>query len=88
MAMISKGSVEVEAAIAVIEEEFCSGCKTCISLCPYNGISFNEEKRVSTVNEALCKGCGTCAAACPSGAITSRHFTTQQIMAQLEGVMV
>jgi heterodisulfide reductase subunit A len=88
MAMICKGRVEIEAATAVIEEEFCSGCKTCISLCPYTAISFNDEKKVSIINEALCKGCGTCAAACPSGAITSRHFTTEQIMAQLEGVMV
>ena len=87
MAMISKGSVEIEAATAIIEEEFCSGCKTCIALCPYNAISFNEERKVSAINEALCKGCGTCAAACPSGAIISRHFTTEQIMAQLEGVL-
>jgi heterodisulfide reductase subunit A len=88
MAMISKGSVEIEAATAVIEEEFCSGCKTCIGLCPYNAISFNEERKVSVINEALCKGCGTCTAACPSGAITSRHFTVEQIMAQLEGILV
>ena len=88
MAMLSKGSVEIEAAIAIIEEEFCSGCKTCITLCPYNAISFNEERKASAINEALCKGCGTCAAACPSGAIISRHFTTEQIMAQLEGVLV
>jgi heterodisulfide reductase subunit A len=87
MAMISKGSVEIEAATSIIEEEFCSGCKTCIALCPYNAISFNEEKKVSFINEALCKGCGTCSAACPSGAITSRHFTAEQIMAQLEGVL-
>jgi heterodisulfide reductase subunit A len=88
MAMISKGSVEIEAAIAVIDEELCSGCKTCISLCPYTAISFDEEKKISFINEAMCKGCGTCAAACPSGAITSRQFTTEQIMAQLEGVMI
>jgi len=88
LAMISKGSVEIESATAVVEETLCSGCKTCISLCPYNAISFNEEKKVSEINEALCKGCGTCAATCPSGAITSRHFTTGQIMAQIEGVMV
>jgi heterodisulfide reductase subunit A len=88
MAMIIKGSVEIEAATAIIEEEFCSGCKTCITMCPYNAISFNEERKVSVINEALCKGCGTCAAACPSGAITSRHFTVEQIMAQLEGVLV
>ena len=88
LAMINKGSVEVESATSVIEETLCSGCKTCISLCPYNAISFNEEKKVSVINEALCKGCGTCAAACPSGAITSRHFTAEQIMAQIEGAMV
>ena len=88
MAMIDKGSVAVEAATSFIESEFCSGCKTCILLCPYTAISFDEEKKVSVINEALCKGCGTCAAACPSGAITSRHFTTEQIMAQLEGVLI
>ena len=88
LAMINRGSVEIESATSVIEETLCSGCKTCISLCPYNAISFNEEKKVSVINEALCKGCGTCAAACPSGAITSRHFTAEQIMAQIEGAMV
>jgi len=88
MAMISKGKVEIEAATAFIEEELCSGCKTCISLCPYIAISFNDEKKVSVINEAMCKGCGTCAATCPSGAIISRHFTVKQIMAELEGVMV
>ncbi len=88
LAMISKGSVEIESATAVIDEEHCSGCKTCLALCPYNAISFDDEKKLAVINEALCKGCGTCAAACPSAAIVSRHFTTEQILAQLEGVLV
>lgn len=88
LAMISKGKVEIEAATAFIQEQLCSGCKTCISLCPYNAISFDDEKKVSVINEALCKGCGTCAAACPSSAITSRHFTTEQIIAQMEGALI
>jgi len=88
LAMISKGKVEVESAIAVVDEGLCSGCKTCIPLCPYGAISFDEEQKVSVINEALCKGCGTCAAACPSGAITARHFTTEQIMAEIEGILV
>ena len=88
LAMISKGKVEVEAAIAVVDEEHCAGCKICIDLCPYKAISFDEEKKVSRINEAVCKGCGVCAAACPSGAITGRHFTTEQIMSEIEGVMV
>ena len=88
LAMISKGKVEIEAAIAVVDEEFCAGCKICVDLCPYKAISFDEEKEVSRINEAICKGCGVCVAACPSGAITGRHFTTEQIMAEIEGVLV
>ena len=88
LAMISKGKVELEAITAVVDEEKCSGCKTCILLCPYNAISFDEEKKVARIDEALCKGCGTCVAACPSSAITQRHFTTEQIMAEVEGMLV
>jgi heterodisulfide reductase subunit A2 len=87
LALISKGKVEIEAAIASIDEARCSGCKICIDLCPYKAISFDEEKKVSHVNEALCKGCGTCVAACPSSAIKGRHFTTEAIMAEIEGVL-
>ena len=88
LAMISKGKVEIEAATSVVDEKLCSSCKTCIGLCPYKAISFDEEKKGSRINEAVCKGCGVCAAACPSGAITSRHFTVEQIMAEIEGVLV
>jgi heterodisulfide reductase subunit A len=87
LALISKGKVEIEAAIAAIDEKRCSGCKICIDMCPYKAISYDEEKKVSYVNEALCKGCGTCVAACPSGAIKGRHFTTEEIMAEIEGVL-
>jgi heterodisulfide reductase subunit A len=87
LALISKGKVETEATIAVIEEEQCSGCRVCNELCPYSAISFIEDKKVSRINEALCKGCGACVAACPSAAIIHRHFTDEQIMAEIEGVL-
>ncbi len=86
LALLDKGEVTISPTISVVDEVLCSGCKTCIALCPYTAISFIEEKNVARVNEALCKGCGTCAAACPSGAITAHHFTDQQIMAQIEGL--
>jgi heterodisulfide reductase subunit A len=86
LALLDKGEVTISPQVAVVDEELCSACKTCISLCPYTAISFIEEDNVARVNEALCKGCGTCVAACPAGAITGRHFTTVQIMAQIEGL--
>jgi heterodisulfide reductase subunit A len=88
LAMISAGTIEIEAITAVINEEQCSGCRVCVNLCPYHAISFDEAKEVSRVNEALCKGCGVCVAACPSGAITANHFTSEQILAEIEGILV
>jgi heterodisulfide reductase subunit A len=88
LAMISKGRVEIDAATAVINEDLCSGCRICNVLCPYSAIEYDPEEKVSRIVDVLCKGCGTCAAACPAEAIFSRHFTTQQIMVQIEGVLV
>jgi heterodisulfide reductase subunit A len=87
LATIAQVEVEVEVTTAVVNEDLCCGCQTCIKVCPYGAVSFDEEKGVSTVNEVLCKGCGTCGSTCPTGAIRSRHFTDQQIFSEIEGLM-
>jgi len=87
LSLLGKGKVTIEPIVAEISEEQCSGCKTCVGLCAYSAISFDEEKRVSRVNSALCKGCGVCVAACPSGAAVARHFTDQQMMAEIEALL-
>jgi heterodisulfide reductase subunit A len=86
LALLNKGEVTISPQTAYVTEELCSACKTCLSLCPYTAISFIVEDNVARVNEALCKGCGTCVASCPAGAIQGRHFTDDQIMAQIEGL--
>ena len=85
--MIDKGYVEIEPNTAEVDEEACSGCKTCLGMCPYHAISRDEEKGVALINEALCKGCGTCVAACPSGAITQHMFTDEEIYEEIEGIL-
>lgn len=84
---IAQGEVSVEVTTAVVNEDLCCGCQTCIKVCPYSAVKYDEEKKVSVVNEVLCKGCGTCGSTCPTGAIRSRHFTDQQILSQIEGLM-
>jgi heterodisulfide reductase subunit A len=81
--------VTISPAVAAVDEELCSGCRVCINLCPYTAISFISQDGggVARINEALCKGCGTCVAACPAGAITARHFTDEQIYAEIEGLL-
>lgn len=85
--LISQGTVMMEPVRASILAEKCSGCRICNDLCPYNAIIFDEEKKVSEVITAMCQGCGTCVAACPSAAISGAHFTRQQLMAQIEGLL-
>jgi len=88
LAIISKGSIEIEAATAIIDEGICSGCQICKLVCPYSAVSFDEEKQVCRVNEALCKGCGACVSGCPGDAISLNHFTNEQILAEMEGMLV
>ena len=87
LALIDKGYVELEPNTAYIQDELCSGCKTCIPLCPFSAITFDAKEEVAVLNGALCKGCGTCVAACPSGALQQNLFTDEQILQEVRGVL-
>ena len=77
----------MEPVRASIDEDKCCGCRLCNELCPYNAIEFHEDKEVSEVITALCQGCGACVATCPSEAISGAHFTNDQVMSEIEGVL-
>lgn len=77
----------IEPITAAVDAARCSGCRSCIAVCPYKAISFDTAQDSSVVNPILCLGCGTCVAACPSAAITGKHFTNEQIFAEIEEVL-
>jgi heterodisulfide reductase subunit A len=79
--------LELEVKTSEISETFCTGCKTCISVCPYSAIAFDDFRRIAVVNEALCHGCGVCAAACPSGAARVKNFAFTQIYQEVEALL-
>lgn len=85
--LIDKGFVEMEPTSAFVIEEECSGCKTCLNLCPYSAITRDDEKGIAVINEVLCKGCGTCVAACPSGSIKQNMFEDDEIFKEIEEVL-
>lgn len=87
MVLINKGYIEIEPNTAYIREEDCSGCKSCIPLCPYTAISFDSATDKAVINEALCKGCGTCVASCPSGSIVQNLFEDDAVFSEIEGVL-
>jgi heterodisulfide reductase subunit A len=86
MIPLMRGQVTVEAATSVVDEELCAGCGQCASICTFGALSLHPTRGVMISNPVLCQGCGACATACPSGAITVRHFTFDQVMAQIEVV--
>jgi len=87
MALIDKGYIEQEPNTAYVLAEECCGCKSCLPLCPYTAITFDESSGKATINEALCKGCGTCVASCPSGSIVQNLFDDEEIFSEIHGVL-
>ncbi len=83
--IISKPQVEVEGSTANINQDACVGCEICIKVCPYGAITKEEgEDGKVFVRDVLCKGCGLCGATCPHLAIKIRHFTNEQISAEIK----
>jgi len=87
---IHKGEVELEPYFAQCIEEKCAGCGMCVNLCPYSALDLVEKdgRKVMQVTEAKCKGCGTCGGFCPGGAIYMQHFSTPQIVAQIDAFLL
>ena len=85
LSLISRGVVTTEAAISTVDEDICHGCGRCEEICAFHApkVTSKDGKLVSTINEALCKGCGACAVVCPTGAIAIKHFTQDEILAEV-----
>jgi heterodisulfide reductase subunit A len=85
LSLISKGTVTLEAVVSTVDEAICQGCGRCEEICTFHApeVAAKNGTMVSTINETLCKGCGACAVVCPTGAISIKHFTQDEILAQV-----
>ncbi|MBI2917743.1 MAG: CoB--CoM heterodisulfide reductase iron-sulfur subunit A family protein [Chloroflexi bacterium] len=88
--ILSKDSVVASGAICEVDESQCTGCGQCQSVCRYGAIELHEKPQGKTarVIPVLCKGCGVCNAKCPSGAIALKHFTDEEIFAQIDAAVL
>jgi heterodisulfide reductase subunit A len=87
LSLINAGHIELEPNTAFIVAEDCSGCKTCVPMCPYHAIAVNVAKGKAEINEVLCKGCGTCVSVCPSGSARQNLFEDEEIYEEIGGVL-
>ncbi len=84
--LLNAGRVKIEAITSKIDTGLCRRCGKCVVVCPYNAIIW-EKGEVAQVIEAACAGCGSCGAECPFGAIVMRHFTDDQLVAQIDAIL-
>ena len=73
--------VEEIPAIA-IRDELCSRCTVCLSVCPFEAISRNEDRIVIDLDK--CTVCGICASVCPSGAIVPYYYGSTTLIEGIE----
>ncbi len=92
--LLSSGEIELEPLKAVVDEDLCSGCRVCESLCPFSAIEMKKEGKtgadelMAKVVEAACQGCGLCSVACPTGAIRIQQYSNPQVMIQIRAALV
>lgn len=84
--VLCKPQMEVGGLTASIDKTRCSGCGTCVQLCPFRAIDLDQALRIAVVNQALCKGCGVCVSSCLCEAASLAGFTDSQIFAAIETI--
>ena len=87
--MFSQKELQHDPMVATVDEDRCSGCGVCVTLCPYGAreIEVKDGKRVAKVNEAKCEGCGSCIAGCPAGACQQRNLKDEQLVNMVKAVL-
>lgn len=54
---------------AIIDPDKCTGCGSCVDVCPTEAIKLNDDGK-AVVDPEKCGDCGACVDECPSEAIS------------------
>jgi heterodisulfide reductase subunit A len=89
LTLLSHDTVIASGSVCEVDEKKCMGCGACVSACTYGAIEFRETRqgKKAVVNPVLCKGDGLCNAKCPTGAIRLKHFTDEELLAEIDAAV-
>jgi heterodisulfide reductase subunit A len=83
--VLGKDELESDACVAVVNEELCAGCVTCVRVCPYGIPKMkNVGMGIAEISPVECHGCGTCVGQCPAKAIELPGFKDVQLGSMIE----
>jgi len=82
--ILSKDHLESHGVVAVVQQDKCAACLTCVRLCPYNAPKIRNY--AAEIEAVVCQGCGSCAGECPNKAITLQHYKDSMQIAMCKGL--
>ena len=91
--VLSKETLTAGGRVAVVDENKCTGCLTCVRICPFgvpiikpNLAGVGNIMGAAYVETAVCQGCGICASECPARAIQIMHYTDAQMVSKVNAL--
>lgn len=86
LTILSRPTIQLGGIVAVIDENKCTACLTCVRTCPFGIPEVRPDITgvggiigAAWIDPARCQGCGTCTAECPARAIQLKHYKDDQI---------
>lgn len=74
LTLMAKETIKVGGVVAVVQEELCAVCLTCVRVCPFR-VPVIGDQGAAEIDVTKCQGCGVCVSECPAKAISLQHFT-------------
>jgi len=74
-----KGPQSLKVAIE-INNDYCSGCTVCRSVCPFEAIFKDEDSGEIKIDVEKCQVCGLCSSACPAEAIDLVYYDDDSLV--------
>jgi len=91
--ILARPTLTAGGAVAIVEQSKCTGCLTCVRICPYAVPKIKADLAgvghiagAAYIEPAICQGCGLCAAECPAKAIQLMHYRDAQVAAKVQAL--